>query len=144
MGRINSKNKGNVAERLYAKTFRNMGYSKCITSRLGSKLHDDCGIDLLHTPVLVQIKAGYEKVLNHRKELNYIEDRVNEVFADDPIMKSRIKILIHHRDMLPEDRGIGKKRKKYDSIVSMSFEDFSKLLLATFPPPKTEENDNKA
>ena len=46
----NNKRKGSNAERFYAKIFRDLGFDKCITSRQGSRLHDNAGIDLMFLP----------------------------------------------------------------------------------------------
>lgn len=56
-----NRNKGNNYERELAKTFRNMGYSYCKTSRQASRLYDDSGFDLWGLPYLIQAKCGYEK-----------------------------------------------------------------------------------
>jgi hypothetical protein len=56
-----NKVKGSNLERELAKTFREMGFPFCKTSRYGDKLTDDCKIDLVFCPFNVQAKAGYEK-----------------------------------------------------------------------------------
>ena len=76
-----NKRKGSDAERYYAKIFRDdLGFTHCKTSRLGSKLHDDAGIDLIFLPLNVQIKAGKQVGLNPGKELNYMQGRMTELF----------------------------------------------------------------
>ena len=74
-----NKRKGSDAERYYAKIFRDdLGFTHCKTSRLGSKLHDDAGIDLIFLPLNVQIKAGKQVGLNPGKELNYMQGRMEK------------------------------------------------------------------
>lgn len=118
-----NKRKGSDAERYYAKIFRDLGFSHCKTSRLGSKLHDDAGIDLIFVPLNVQIKAGKQVGLNSARELKYIQDRMAELFPPTSIEHSLPKVLIHKKEV-----GAGKRRTQFDDIVSMTFEDFVKLI----------------
>jgi hypothetical protein len=118
-----NKRMGSDAERYYAIKFREMGYTHCKTSRLGSKLHDDAGIDLLFLPFNVQIKAGKQVGLNASKELLLIETKMKELFPPESVEHNLPKILIHKKRV-----GNGKKRTVYDEIISMTFEDFTKLI----------------
>lgn len=123
IGKTN-KNKGSNAERHYAKIFReNLGYQYCKTARFGSKLHDNSGIDLIGIPFNVQIKAGKQAGLNISKELLYIKNQVNSNFPEGSLERDNVKILIHKKEV-----GMGKKRGEFDEIVSMTFEDFTKLI----------------
>ena len=72
-----NRNKGHQAEREYSNMFKDMGHEFCVTSRYGSRQHDDCGIDLINVPYNVQIKAGYARGLNYSKVLRDICDRVS-------------------------------------------------------------------
>jgi len=55
---INVRKKGNNYEVKIAKEMRELGFKRCITSRLGNKLMDWMKIDLLHTdPFRFQLKA---------------------------------------------------------------------------------------
>jgi len=124
LGRTN-KRKGSDAERYYAKIFREeLGFTHCKTSRMGSKLHDDAGIDLIFVPFNIQIKAGYDKGLNPSKELKYIEDKMALLFPPSSIEHSLPKILIHRKN---KEKG-RRSRIPYDDIVSLTFEDFIKIL----------------
>lgn len=118
-----NKRKGSDAERHYAKVFREIGFTHCKTSRLGSKLHDDAGIDLIFLPFNVQIKAGKQAGLNASRELEYIQNRMTELFPNTSLEHSYPKVLIHKKEV-----GQGKKRGEFDDIVSMSFNDFIKLI----------------
>jgi len=119
-----NKRKGSNAERHYAKIFREqLGFTYCKTSRQGSKLHDDAGIDLIFVPFNVQIKAGKQVGLNSSKELDYISKRVGELFPPTAPEQSLPKILIHKKEV-----GVGNKKTEFDEIVSLTFEDFSKLI----------------
>ena len=121
-GKIN-KTKGSNAERYYAKEFRDLGFNHCKTSRAGSRLHDDAGIDLIFLPFNVQIKAGKQTGLNSSKELSYITNKMKELFPQSSIEHVQPKILIHRKEV-----GVGKKRGEFDEIVSMTFVDFKKIL----------------
>ena len=119
-----NKRKGSDAERYYAKIFReNLGFTHCKTARLGSKLHDDAGIDLIFLPLNIQIKAGKQVGLNPSKELNYMKDRMTELFPSASLEHTYPKLVIHKKEV-----GAGKKRTEFDEIVSMTFSDFLKLI----------------
>lgn len=119
-----NKRKGSNAERLYAKKFRELGFTHCKTSRMGSKLHDDAGIDLIFVPFNVQIKAGYDKGLNPSRELEYIETKMKELFPTSSVEHNLPKILIHRKNKAKGKRN----RTPYEDIVSMTYEDFEKIL----------------
>ncbi len=119
-----NKRKGSDAERFYAKIFREiLGFTHCKTARLGSKLHDDAGIDLIFLPFNVQIKAGKQVGLNASKELEYMQNKMRELFPPTSQEHSFPKVLIHKKEV-----GAGKKRTEFDEIVFMTFEDFIKLI----------------
>jgi len=119
-----NKRKGSDAERFYAKIFRDdLGFTHCKTARLGSKLHDDAGIDLIFLPFNVQVKAGKQAGLNSSKELEYMKNRMGELFPPTSQEHTFPKVLIHKKEV-----GAGNKRTEFDEIVSMTFEDFIKLI----------------
>lgn len=123
LGKTNRR-KGHLAEQEYAKIFREeFGFKHCKTSRHGSRLHDDAGIDLIFIPYNVQIKSGYKRGLNYSKELKYLEDRMKELFPEDSKEHDYPKILIHKKEV-----GRGFKRTSYDDLVVMTFEDFKKIV----------------
>lgn len=118
-----NKRKGSDAEREYAKLFREIGYEHCVTSRFGSRLHDNAGIDLIGIPYNIQIKAGKQVALKAHQELKYIADQTQKLFPDYAIEQKLPKILIHRRET-PQ----GKKRDEFDEIVSMTLKDFLTLI----------------
>lgn len=124
---------GNGAERLYAKAFRDLGFTHCKTSREGSRLYDNCAIDLIFLPFLPQIKAGKQKGMNPSNVLNDISTRIKEAFPSDDSIHTKPKIVIHHKTP-----GRGKTRTEFDSIVYMSFSDFIQFLNV----PTNENNKN--
>lgn len=122
MGATN-KRKGSDAERFYAKKFRELGFTHCKTARMGSKLHDDAGIDLIFLPMNVQIKAGKQVGLNPSKELDYIQDKMAELFPPTSQEHKLPKVLIHKKEVQK-----GKRRTASDELVFMTFEDFTKII----------------
>ena len=118
-----NRTKGHDAERLYANEFKKLGYDKCMTSRYGSRVHDDCGIDLINVPINVQIKAGKQRGINYSGVLSNIRERLLELFPVDSKEFEYPSIVIHRKDV-----GRGKKRGEYDDLVIMSWNDYKKLI----------------
>lgn len=118
-----NKRKGSNAEREYAEKFRQLGFENCKTARQGAKMLDDCGIDLIFIPFNVQIKAGLQQGLKPHKVLEYMKNRITEVLPKNSIEPNLPKILIHKRQV-----GQGNKRDEFSDIVSMTFEDFSRII----------------
>lgn len=118
-----NRRKGHNAERHYASFFKELGYKFCKTARQASRLHDDCGIDLMYLPFLVQIKAGKQRGLKRAETLQYIEDRVKENFPPQSPEHTMPKILIERKDP-----GRGKRRTQYHDTVMMTVEDFVKII----------------
>lgn len=114
---------GHNAERYYVTEFRELGYEHCLTSRYGSRVHDDAGIDLINIPWNIQIKAGVQKGLNIRNTLKDIKERIKKMFPEDAPEHERPLILIHKRSS-----GKGKRRSDLDEIVYMTFQDFKKII----------------
>jgi hypothetical protein len=109
-----NRNKGHSAERLYSTKFKTL-FPDCQTSRYASRMLDDAGVDLANIPLLVQIKAGVHKGMKPQDILKNIKDN---------LPKSELpKVLIHHKQGKP-----GVKRDEFSSLVTMTFDDFFKLL----------------
>ena len=104
--------------------FRGIGYPKCETSRRGSRLHDDCGIDLIHVPFNVQIKAGIQRGMNPIKVLKNMEDKVRETFPEEHPVHNYPSMIIWRKPP-----GRGKKREKFHDLVIMTYEDFKQIIL---------------
>jgi len=122
VGKTN-KRKGSNAERLYARLFKELGFSHCVTARYGSRIHDDAGIDLINLPFNVQVKAGKQKGMNISNVLEDIKGRMPTYFPETAPEHDYPLILIHRKDV-----GRGKRRGEFDDIVSMSFEDFKNII----------------
>lgn len=119
-----NKAKGSVGERHFRDEFRDIGYDKCVTSRLGSRLHDNVGADLIFLPYNVQIKVGIQSGLNVRRELQSMTEKMLDTFPEDSVEFGYPRLVIHKRAVEP-----GKKKTDFDSIVSMPFSDFKKLAI---------------
>lgn len=118
-----NKRKGSNAEREYAKLFRELGFSFCKTSRLESRLLDNCGIDLTNLPFNVQVKAGYDRGLNIKDVLDHTKTQVSELIPPNKPEHEMPTIVIHKKTV-----GRGKRRGELDDLVYMSFEDFTKII----------------
>lgn len=118
-----SRNKGNNAERQYAKVFRDLGFSKCVTSRYGSRQHDDAAIDLINIPINVQIKAGKQKGLKPQEVLKDMSNRIVDKFPSTYPEQHYPKIVIHRAEITK-----GKRRTDFDDMVHITFNDFVKLI----------------
>lgn len=120
--KVNNKRKGNNAEREYAKRFREAGFENCITSRLGSILYDNSGIDLMNIPFNVQIKAGIQRGINYSKELQYVKDQISHNFDLSDEVNNKPILLIHKKPKLEGKRNRG----EFDELIIMSVTDFFK------------------
>ena len=118
-----NRTKGHVGERKYAKLFRELGFTFCKTSRATSRLLDDSGVDLNFLPFNVQIKAGFHKGMNQSKVLSIIKERLPENFPPGDQVHDKPSILIHAKQCKP-----GEKRNEFHDLVTMSFEDFKKIV----------------
>ena len=114
----NNKRKGNEAERYYAKELREIGYEHCITSRMGSKLFDDCGIDLMLVPYNIQVKAGEQKGMKPVEVLRYMKDKMREKFPPESAEFDYPSVLIHRK---PAE---GPRRTEFDELVTMTYADW--------------------
>lgn len=115
--------KGHNAERHFTNLFKQLGFDYCITARYGSRVHDDAGVDLINLPFNVQVKAGYERGLNIKNEIDYVKEQVGKLFPPNAPEHDRPTVLIHRKDV-----GRGKRRGETDDLVYMSFEDFEKII----------------
>lgn len=114
-----NKRKGSVAERFYAKFFRDLGWEFCQTSRFVSKRHDNAKIDLVDIPFNLQIKAGIQKNMNPGKELFMMASSIQLMFPSSDLVHTRPCVLIHYKQ-----GSKGKKRAPEDEMVYMSLIQF--------------------
>lgn len=102
-----SRVKGHAFERSMAEHFRNLGYSKCRTSRYESKMLDDMDIDLTNTkPFNIQCKAV--------ENLGSAHDVLSAMPNDE-----NYNVVIH-------------KRNRKGIVVSMTLDDFSEIIQMLF------------
>lgn len=113
---------GGNAERRFAKIFRDAGWNEALTMRYVSKFKDDRKIDVAFVPVNIQIKAGNQPKLSHRKVLEELDEHVLKLPEHLPERKYH-SIVVH-----PRTTGAGNKRTKYDDLVYMTWETYFDLL----------------
>lgn len=118
-----SKRQGNDAERYYMNIFKDLGFKHCKTSRFGSKMHDSAGIDLIFVPFNIQIKYGEQKGMKPGGELELMKNKIKNQFPDNSVENDLPKILIHKKPV-----GAGKKATEFHQLVTMTFEDFIKII----------------
>jgi len=121
MGGKNNRTKGHNLEREIVRMFRDeLNFKFAKTSRLASKLLDDCKVDIFGVPYLIQTKMGYK---NNRPKAEVvfkeIDENLKENFPPEDPVHTYPKILIHKID----------GRHKYHNLVTMPYNDFKTLLL---------------
>lgn len=124
-----NKNLGNSTERLYVNFFKDLSpkFSKAMTTRLGSRLLDNCKIDIMNIPVNIQIKAGTQEKMSPGKELFMMKSMlISALEPDDSILKKSC-ILIHHKVL---EVASGKHRTPDLALVYMSESQFQKYKTA--------------
>jgi hypothetical protein len=126
--------KGHNAEREYAKKFKALGFSFCMTSRQGSRIHDDAGIDLINVPFNVQVKSGYKRGLNIKTVIDYTKERIKELFPPHAPEHKLPTIVIHRKDSKP-----GKRRTDTDDLVYMTYKDFEQIIKEQYGNNKNTE-----
>ena len=110
---VNQRNRGHNFERKQRKRFIDLGYDKCITTRLGSRDLDNRKLDLMNVPYRVQCKYGTHKGLNYSKLIEDIQEQTKDTdYADFPI------VIFHTKD----------GRKKSTRMVIMPEEDFFSII----------------
>ena len=108
-----NRDKGHRAERYFAEEFRKLGYTKCVTSRVASRLLDDSKVDLAFTPgVNIQIKAGLQKTMRPAKVLHEMEVALKANFPEEDPISTYPGIVIHRKQ-----GATGKKRTPEMDLV---------------------------
>lgn len=124
---VKNKALGFDAERLYMAEFRdNLDSPFCKTTRNTSRMLDACKVDLNFLPVLIQIKAGIQKGLRATNVLKEMEISLSENYPPSDPIHQMPKLLIHHKEK-PAGQ---KSRTKFESMVTMTFEDFKRFYIA--------------
>lgn len=117
MAKVNgaaNRRKGHALERLTAGEFRGLGYSLAVTSRYGSRLLDDCKVDISGIPFNVQTKSGYEAL----KFKGYVEilDQMKSLLSEKIPERKDMPSMIFHK-------------KGKETLVVMRKEEFYKLIV---------------
>jgi len=117
-----NKTKGNTLEQQVARDMRSL-YPFAKTTRMTSKLLDDCKIDLSGVPFLIQCKAGYNTV-KPRYERLYLEMKslIKQNYPDTHAVHRTPYILVHKMN--------GTKGKTEPELfqVTMTYELFLELI----------------
>ncbi len=79
-----NRNKGHNYERQLVKDFKKLGFTDCVTSRYGSKMLDDQGIDLMNTGVFAVQAKCYKRNPQYKK-----------VLADMVVKPTDVPIVFH-------------------------------------------------
>lgn len=111
-----NKRKGSDAERYYANVFREMGYKFCVTARLGSRLHDNAGVDIINIPFNLQIKAGKQTKMSPGKVLLNMQAQIKSLFPEDNPIHSYPLLVIHRPQVF--------KKGYLEDVVYMSMNQF--------------------
>lgn len=90
-----NKRKGSDAERYFASLFRELGFDKCITARLGGRVYDNAGIDLINIPLNIQIKGGVQKGLIPGLVLQNMREQIDKLFPSDSEVRKYPLFVIH-------------------------------------------------
>ncbi len=122
-----NRKKGHDLERQVARDLKIL-FPFTKTSRAASRLADDCCIDLVYTPFLVQCKAGYNNS-RPKFELEYakVQERIKVNFPKDHIVHD-LPFLLIHKPNAPRGQGL----KEEFTQVTMSYEFFN-WLIANLP-----------
>lgn len=116
-----NRTKGHNLEREVTRMFRDeLGYKFAKTSRLASRILDNCKVDIAGIPFLIQTKAGYIKARPKAEEIfKEMEEALLENFPKTDPVHQYPKVLVHKIN----------GRNKYHNLVTMPYNDFKYLLL---------------
>lgn len=127
---MNQRTKGHKFERLIAKFFREaLDYTRAKTTRSCSRLLDNCGVDIVGVPWLVQCKSGYARSRpKFEEEYTYIKDQLLANFDEGHTVHQRPIIILHELDV-----GAGNKRQDCHTYVMMTLTDFARTQASNQP-----------
>lgn len=119
-----NREKGHHAERFYANLFKQLGYEHCITARLGGRIFDNAGIDIINIPFNIQLKAGKQTKMSPGKVLLQMYSQINSLFPEDHEVRKYPLYVIHRPNSFS---------KGYENdIVYMTLKQFQ-TLIETYP-----------
>ncbi len=112
-----NKRKGSDAERYYANVFKDLGYKHCVTARLGSRISDNAGIDIINIPFNIQIKAGKQTKMSPGKVLLNMQAQIQALFPEDNPVQEYPLLVIHRPQVF--------KKGYLEDVVYMSTKQFN-------------------
>jgi hypothetical protein len=95
---------GHALERRIAKTFREHGHEFAKTSRLASRLLDNCQVDIAFVPYLPQCKKGYQRGLNYTQIIKEIKELVQKNFPPDDKVHGLPCLIFHDKGKTNEEK----------------------------------------
>ena len=120
-----NRRKGHDLERFVRTWLQKLGFKQARTTRQASRQLDNCAIDISFSPdnnffpMLIQCKAGFERPrIKPDVEIRKIKDRIKDEFGKDHP--------IHDAPIVVMNKIDGYKPERF--LVTMSFEDFNKIL----------------
>lgn len=111
------RRKGHDLERYVSKTLRDI-YPHARTSRRESKTMDDCGVDVVNVPFLIQCKSGYESPRpKYERLFEHILSKISEL-PNKEYYNNMPPVVIHKLN----------RHSKDDALTVMRYSDFINLL----------------
>ena len=118
-----NRDKGHDLERQVARDLKVI-FPFTKTSRAASRLADDCAIDLVYSPFLIQCKAGYNRNRpKYEEEYAKVNERIKVNFPKDHIIH-KLPFLLIHKPNAPRGQGL----KEQFTQVTMSYDFFNWML----------------
>lgn len=112
------RRKGHDLERYVVKTLRDI-YPHATTARRESKTMDDCGVDVVNVPFLIQCKSGYESPRpKYERLFAYIEERIKDLPMYKDVLSKYPVVVVHKLN----------KRASEDALTVLKYKDFLHLL----------------
>lgn len=113
-----NKRKGSNLELLVTNRLKEI-FPHAKTARQASREMDDCGVDIVNIPFLIQCKSGYSKKILRYEDLFYY---TNDKLKERPFISKFPFVLIHKKD------GIKGKKQPELLQVTMQFDDWIALI----------------
>ena len=105
--------RGHNYERKIAKEFRDLGFTRCLTTRQASRLWDDCKLDLYGIPVNVQLK----NVISSMNYVDILNSMISKVTEFLPEREDKPFIIFHKKGK--EELAIMYKEDLYKLLVTL-------------------------
>lgn len=111
-----NRNKGHDFERQWAKTFRDIGYIYCKTTRQASRLLDNSKVDLAFIPYNFQCK-NVKSNINYTDLILDIKRCLLENFPEEDSIHDNPIVIAHKRGRAPEEHLIIMEASSFIDII---------------------------